>query len=220
MTFRNVRSPAQAFVFANGRDLMPAKHGIDMARWHPYHQAAIPILPVLFPSDKAPRSFRECWQSAFIPPAVLSGEPCWNEWVDQRYLLLQCHTQTQNLPLFFFSCTGKALLMWFLSKKSLLFFFPGIYFLESYHIISPHNVTIPFLFILRRTSLILSGGLALSAGQLGGWGIFFSQFTASVCGNVTNLIPSIQQIFILKRKIISVSIFKQIDCFINTKTKI
>lgn len=142
-----------------------------------------------------------------------------NEWISG---ICSCNVTLKHkiFFFFFFSCTGKALLMWFLSKKSLLFFFPGIYFLESYHIISPHKVTIPFLFILCRTSLILSGGLALSAGQLGGWVIFFSQFTASVCGNVTNLIPSIQQIFILKRKIISVSIFKQKDCFINTKTKI
>jgi len=81
-------------------------------------------------------------------------------------------------------------------------------FLKSDHIMSPQNITIPFLLILRRKNLILSGGLVLSVGQFDGCLFFFPHFTGSICGNVTNLILGIY-IYIFKRKIISILILSR-----------
>lgn len=150
--------------------------------------------------------YSSCQQTFPESPAKM------NEWISG---ICFCNVRLRH-KIFFFS-TGEELLTWFFNLKITSIFLSRHLFLESYHIISPQNITNPFLFLLHRSSLIYQFVFISWAAW---WlGVFF-QFTGSMCGNMTNLILGIYIFyFILKRKIITVSIFKQRHGFINTKTK-
>lgn len=161
--FRNNWQAVLAFMLANDRGLMPAKHVINALPCIPVIKLASLYFHYCFLATKQGHTFRNannlyssCRQTFVKSPAEMNDQCSYNVRLKHKIIVFPAWGK-------YYSCDYSI-------KKSLLFLFSRQVFFWVYDTISPQNVIIPYLFILHRTNLTYQFCFISWAD---GWGGFF-----------------------------------------------